>query len=76
VEANKALEGFPRNVWITTGWGGAFHKNKNCSALWHGQTLVKKRGGDPSPVIALELRQAKAKDRQPCQACFPPKGKR
>ena len=67
---------YPKNVWITTSSGGAFHKGKNCAALRRGQRIVSKRGGTPAPVIAVQYKQAKARGTEPCQACFPPNRKR
>ena len=62
---------YPKNVYISSG-GGAFHSRRNCAALGQGQRSVSRRGGTPTPVIAVQYTQAKARDKEPCQACFPP----
>lgn len=61
---------FPKLVWITEGWSNAFHLSPTCEYLVAGQKLVESRGGNPAPVIQVQL--GRAKDKEPCQKCFPP----
>ena len=62
---------YPKNVYITQG-GGVFHRGKNCAALKEGQRKTSRWGGTPTPVIAVEHKQAKNMGKEPCLACFPP----
>jgi hypothetical protein len=59
-------------VFITEGWGNAYHKTKTCTSLKSGQNHVTKRGGTPAQVIAVPIKTAKLyRDKGPCQTCFP-----
>ena len=73
-EAALAASQYPKNVYISSG-GLVFHKDKDCAGLREGQKKVSRRGGTPGQVIALELKQAKNKGKEPCQVCFPPPGR-
>ena len=73
-EAALAASQYPKNVYISSG-GLVFHKDKDCAGLREGQKKVSRRGGTPGEVIALELKQAKNKGKEPCQVCFPPPGR-
>ena len=73
-EAALAASQYPKNVYISSG-GLVFHKDKDCAGLREGQKKVSRRGGTPGQVIALELKQAKNKGKEPCQVCFPPNRK-
>ena len=74
-EEELASAQYPKNVYISEG-GLVFHRGKNCEGLMEGQNKVSRRGGTPARVIAVELKQAKNKDKEPCQVCFPPNWKR
>ena len=70
-EAALAASQYPKILWITEALGGAFHRENNCSWLQKGLRSVR----NPTPVIAVEYKQAKARDKEPCKACFPPPGR-
>ncbi len=71
-EAALVAAKYTKNVWITKALGGAFHREKDCSWLKRGLKKVR----NPTPVIAVQYKQAKARDKEPCKACFPPNRKR
>ena len=71
-EAAQVAAQYTKNVWITKALGGAFHRKKNCYWLQKGLRSVR----NPTPVIAVQYKQAKARDKEPCRACFPPNRKR
>lgn len=73
-EAALAASQYPKNVYISSG-GLVFHGDKNCEGLADGQKRVRRRGGTPGEVIAVELKQAKNKGKTPCLVCFPPPGR-
>ena len=60
----------PRFVYITEGWGAAYHKIRDCPALIEGQKFVERKGGTPAPVKRVALSTAKATLHSPCQVCF------
>lgn len=60
----------PQFVYMSEGWGAAYHKSPDCPALIEGQEAVKRRGGTPAPVRRVPLSTAKATLHFPCQVCF------
>ena len=60
----------PPFVYITEGWGAAYHKIRDCRALIEGQKFVEIRGGTPAPVKRVSLSTAKASLHSPCQVCL------
>jgi hypothetical protein len=62
---------FPTTVYVTTGWGAAFHRSENCWALCDGQKMVERRGGSPAPIELVHIEMALSEGCSPCLVCFP-----
>ena len=60
----------PRFVYITEGWGAAYHKIRDCRAMSEGQKFVERKGGTPAPVKRVALSVATATLHSACQVCF------
>lgn len=61
---------FPKVVYMTRGWSGAFHKSQGCEALQGGQAKVERRGGDPASVEPVNVQVALGSGRRPCLICL------
>jgi hypothetical protein len=62
---------FPTTVYVTKGWGAAFHRSKDCRALCDGQKQIERRGGSPAPVELVHIEMAISDKYSPCLICFP-----
>jgi len=70
-EAAQVAAQYPENCGSLKRWGGAFHREEDCYWLQMGLKKVR----NPTPVIAVTYKQAKARDKEPCKHCFPPFGR-
>lgn len=57
-------------VYITKGWGAAYHGRRNCRALIRGQARIERCGGTPAPIERVAVSTAKAKLHSACQVCL------